>query len=97
VWNIVQELVDLDMRPVPDNPFAVNFSAMEQMPPLERALQVRALERPQHGSYGDAQKLHVCRSSAVAPQQRAQAIVAASAAQDPDIPICVTCGNPSAS
>lgn len=41
MWNIVQELVDVDMNTKPDNPFAVNFQIMEQMPPLERALQVK--------------------------------------------------------
>jgi len=43
VWDIVEELVMMNVFPSPHNPYDINFGALEGMPMLERALQAGAL------------------------------------------------------
>ena len=43
MWDIVEELVNLNVSAPPANPFAINFDVLAELPPLERALQAGAV------------------------------------------------------
>mmetsp|Transcript_44128 Transcript_44128/g.112628 ORF Transcript_44128/g.112628 Transcript_44128/m.112628 type:complete len:237 (-) Transcript_44128:116-826(-) len=43
VWDIVEELVIMNVFPSPHNPYEINFGALSNMPILERAMQAGAL------------------------------------------------------
>lgn len=43
VWHIVEELVQLNVLPLPPNPFEVDFRKLAELPPTERLLMSGAL------------------------------------------------------